>query len=156
MSESDRLTLPRDPRLADVATAASPVWLWSADGTRILWSNAVGAAMFGAVTPEALSQRRFDPKSPPAQQVARLATALPADGALRLERLRGFVSGVGRLLTCRCAHFALNEDAATLVMATEAVGPSLSLVERVRRLLDGLQAPFAAFSADGDLVYAAG
>jgi hypothetical protein len=155
MSEPDRLALTRDPRLADVVAAASPAWLWSAAGTHILWSNAVGAAMFGAATPEALAQRRFDLKSPPAQQVARLAAALPANGA-RLERLRGFVSGVGRLLTCRCARFALDGDAATLVVATEPVGPSLSLVERICRLLDGLQPSFAAFSADGDLVHAAG
>jgi PAS domain S-box-containing protein len=156
MSDPDRLALTRDPRLADVATAASPAWLWSADGTRVLWSNAVGAAMFGGATPEALAQRRFNSKSPPAQQVARLAAALPADGASRLERLRGFVSGVGRLLTCRCARLAVDGDAATLVVATEAVGPSLSLVERIRRLLDGVRPSFAAFTPGGDLVHAVG
>ena len=85
MSDPDRLTLTRDTRHSDLVTAVLPAWLWSADGRRILWSNAVGAAMFGA-TPEALAQRRFDPKSPPAQQVARLAAALPADGTSRLER----------------------------------------------------------------------
>src|SRR5262245_8061326 len=156
MSDPDRLILSRDPRLADVVTAASPAWLWSSDGRRILWSNAVGAAMFGGITPKELSQRRFDPKSPPAQQVARLAAALPADGALRLERLRGFMPGVGRLLTCRCGRFALDGDVATLVVATEPVGPSLSMVERIRRLLDGVPPSFAAFSAGGDLVHAAG
>ena len=32
-----------DPRLAVHATSALPAWLWSVDGTRILWANPVGA-----------------------------------------------------------------------------------------------------------------
>ncbi len=46
----------RDPRLAALATSAWPVWLWNADGSRVLWANAVGAAIFGAA-----SVRRFRP-----------------------------------------------------------------------------------------------
>ena len=50
--ESTFAALPRDPRLeaqvADHATSAAPAWLWSADGSQILWANAVGAAIFGA------------------------------------------------------------------------------------------------------------
>ena len=37
-----------DPRLALHATSPRPAWLWSIDGTRILWANAVGARVFGA------------------------------------------------------------------------------------------------------------
>src|SRR5438270_14072228 len=33
-----------DPRLAPYATSALPAWLWSIDGTRILWANPVGAS----------------------------------------------------------------------------------------------------------------
>ena len=44
--------LARDPRLAAnspiARPAQSPAWLWSTDGSRILWANAVGAAIFGA------------------------------------------------------------------------------------------------------------
>ena len=35
-----------DPRLAVHATSALAVWLWSIDGTRILWANPVGARLF--------------------------------------------------------------------------------------------------------------
>src|ERR1051326_1019977 len=41
----------RDPRLAHHAVAAAPVWLWAADGTRVLWANAAGAAVLDAANP---------------------------------------------------------------------------------------------------------
>ena len=47
---SQELALLRHPRLAALATSAWPAWLWSADGSQILWANAVGAALFGAAT----------------------------------------------------------------------------------------------------------
>ena len=53
------LGLLRHPRLAAVATHAWPAWLWSADGSRILWANAAGAAIFGAANVTDLEQRRF-------------------------------------------------------------------------------------------------
>jgi len=157
MSDTDHLAFLRDPRLADLGASPLPAWLWASDGSRILWANAVGAAMFGAATVGALQQRPFEPKKhPAAQQVARLARALPTNGTARLERLRGFAPGVGRLLTCSCAHIELADGTpAILVAATEPAGPNLPLVERVRRLLDGQDGRFAIFSADGHLLMAA-
>src|SRR5215471_6979953 len=104
MSETAHLAFLRDKRLADVATAPLPAWLWGLDASRILWANAVGAVLFGAPTVGTLQGRRFDPHHPAAQQVARLAHSLRSDGAPRLERLRGFASRVGRLLTCSCTR----------------------------------------------------
>ena len=90
--ESTFAALPRDPRLAafvaDHATGAAPAWVWSADGSRILWANAVGAAIFGG-EPASCSARRFDSKHPAAAEIVRLAATLPATGQQRLERLRG-------------------------------------------------------------------
>ena len=37
-----------DPRLAVHATSQLASWLWSIDGTRVLWANPVGAKLFGA------------------------------------------------------------------------------------------------------------
>jgi hypothetical protein len=89
--ESTFAALPRDPRLeaqvADHATSAAPAWLWSADGSQILWANAVAAAIFGA-EPAACSARRFDSKHPAAIEIMRLAETLPPPGQMRLERLR--------------------------------------------------------------------
>src|SRR5689334_23175886 len=143
MSETDHLALMRDPRLAELITAATPAWLWAEDASRIVWANAVGAAMFGAPTLRALVEKSFDPrKHPAAAQVARLASALPADAPPRLERLRGFAPGIGRLLTCRCSRLTFAEGAAgILVAATEPAGTSLPVDERLRRLFDGFDGP---------------
>src|SRR3981189_2296664 len=90
-----------DPRLAAHATSAAPVWLWSADATRVLWANAVGAAIFDAATPAALAGRHFDPHHQAASQILRLAASLRPGGAARLERLRGFRGGFRVLLWAR-------------------------------------------------------
>jgi hypothetical protein len=107
-------------RLAEAVTSRWPVWLWSSDGSRILWANAVGTAIFGA-TP-----RRFDSESAVGAQIIRLAATLPSAGPSRLERLRGFGAGFGRALTCACSR-VVNADgtAAVLVVATEAAGQAL-------------------------------
>ena len=149
------LALLRDPRVAALATSAWPAWLWSADASRIVWANAVGAALFGAADTITLATRRFDVKNPAAAQIIRLAATLPSGGPPRLERLRGFGLGFGRTLTCACSRLVLAEGkAAVLITATEPAGPALSLHERVRRLFADDAQSLAVFAADGALVYA--
>lgn len=156
MTQSDPLlTYIRDARLANHALSAAPVWLWAADGTRVLWANAAGAAVLGAASPHALAERRMSAAHPLAAQVVRLAGTLPHADAPRLERLRGIGAGVGRTVVCACSRFALpNGMPAILIAASEAVGPALPLAERVTRLFAGCEAPFAAFAADGALLHA--
>jgi signal transduction histidine kinase len=149
------LALLRDPRLAALATSAWPAWLWSADALQILWANAVGAALFGAADTITLTTRRFDIKNPAAAQIIRLAATLPAAGAPRLERLRGFGLGFGRALTCTCSRVAVGDGkAAVLITASEPAGPALPLAERARRLFADDAQPLAVFAADGALLYA--
>jgi signal transduction histidine kinase len=143
------------PRLASLATAEWPAWLWSADGSRILWANAVGAAVFGAKTSNACANRRFSVTELPAAQVLRLAATLPSGGQERLERLRGFGGSVGRALTCTCSRIVAGDGrGAVLIVAAEPAGPALTLAERVERLLDEDAEPMAAFLPDGRFVYA--
>jgi PAS domain S-box-containing protein len=145
----------RDPRLAALATAASPAWLWSTDGSRMLWANAVGAAIFGAASVSALVQRRFKSSDIAGAQVIRLGATLPSRAQERLERLRGFGAGFGRALTCVCSRVVLDDGrAAVLIVASEAAGPALTLGERVRRLFADGNDAIAAFGADGTLVHA--
>jgi len=145
----------RDPRIAALATGAWPAWLWSTDGSRILWANAVGAAIFGAASVGALGQRRFKSSDIAAAQVIRLGATLPSRSQERLERLRGFGAGFGRALTCVCSRVVLDDGrAAVLIVASEAAGPALTLGERVRRLCADGNDAIAAFSADGTLVHA--
>jgi signal transduction histidine kinase len=143
-----------EPQLSGHATSAHPVWLWSADGTQILWANAAGAAIFGADNSAALVSICFDPGQPAAAQIARLAATLPAGGAPRLERLRGFGASLGGTLVCACSHVVLSDRSGILVAASEFAGPNLALSERVRRLLAGNAGAIAAFTPEGGLIYA--
>jgi PAS domain S-box-containing protein len=111
----------RDPRLAAHAASALPAWLWSADGTRILWANFAAAALFGAADGSELVSRNFGPADPHRRLVARLANRLPANGALRMERLRGFGAAPGMLMTCGCSRLDFPDGShGVLVVATEA------------------------------------
>ncbi len=156
--ESEFAASQRDPRLAaqlaGLATGATPAWLWSADGSRMLWANAVGAAIFGAANTRESAARRFDLHYPAAGEIDRLAATLPASGQARLERLRGFGASFGRALTCVCSRVALANGTAVLVVATERAGPQLPLSERISRLVAGRDRALAAFAANGTLLYA--
>src|SRR6201985_2531088 len=87
-----------DSRLAVHATSALPAWLWSVDGTQILWANPVGARLFGAPNGVVLAEKTFGPADSHRRQVAQLANRLPPNSALRLARVRGFGGRRGALL----------------------------------------------------------
>ncbi|WP_426440076.1 PAS domain-containing protein [Bradyrhizobium genosp. P] len=142
-----------DPRLAEHAASPRPTWLWSADGARILWANPVGAQVFGAVNGTDLAKRAFGPADPHRRQVAQLGRSLGANGAVRLERLRGFGAAPGLLATCGCARLDLPDGShGVLVAAVTANGRIMPLAERLQRLVQGLDRPVAAFSGDGMLI----
>jgi PAS domain S-box-containing protein len=142
-----------DPRLAVHATSPLPAWLWSADGTRILWANPVGARLFGAANGATLARRIFGPADPHRRQIVQLANRLPATGTVRLERLRGFGSPLGTLVTCGCVRLDFADGShGILVAATERIGRTMPLVERLQRLVEGIDSPIAAFARDGMFV----
>ncbi|MGO9357446.1 MAG: PAS domain-containing protein [Xanthobacteraceae bacterium] len=148
------ITSLRDPRLAVHAVSALPAWLWAPDGSRILWANAAGAAVFGCRTASELVARHFGPADQHRRQVARLAGQLP-DGAVRLERLQGFGAALGRLRTCACSRIGgANASTGLLVAAAEPAGRAMAYPERVQRLTDGIDGPAAAFDAAGSLIEA--
>lgn len=139
-----------DPRLAVHATSQLPAWLWSIDGARVLWANPVGAKLFGAANSAALADRIFGPADSHRRQVARLARQLPANGAVRLERLRGFGARLGTLMTCACARLDFADGGrGVLVTAMDPSLRTMPLVERLLRLVDGAKVPMAAFAPDG-------
>ncbi|MES2198038.1 MAG: PAS domain-containing protein [Pseudomonadota bacterium] len=142
-----------DPRLAVHATSALPVWLWSIDGTRILWANPVGARLFGAANGAVLARKIFGPADQHRRQVAQLAGRLSGTGAIRLERLRGFGAPLGALMTCGCARLEFADgNHGVLIVAAESVGRAMPLVERLQRLVEGIESPIAAFARDGMFV----
>ena len=143
------------PRLTASAMSALPAWLWSIHATRLLWANPAGAAIFDAPTSTAIRASTFGSRGPAAIQLARLAATLPPDGAMRFERLRGLGAGIGGVLTCACSCITLSDQTrAILVAATERAGDDFPLSERVRRLLAECAEPIAAFSSEGNLIYA--
>ena len=109
-----------DPRLAVHATSALPAWLWSTDGARILWANPVGARLFGAVNGATLAREDFRSgrSAPPPDRAAR--RALSANGAIRLERLRGFGAPLGALATCGCSRLEFADGSHGILVAPRA------------------------------------
>jgi signal transduction histidine kinase len=143
------------PQIAELATSPWPAWLWSTDATRILWSNAVGAAIFGAANAAEVGNARFNVGDVSTVQILRLSATLPSPGQERLARLRGFGASFGGALMCACSRISLLDGTpAILVVATERAGPSLSLSERVRRLFADGGNPVAAFAPDGTRLHA--
>ncbi|MCA1429366.1 MULTISPECIES: PAS domain S-box protein [unclassified Bradyrhizobium] len=139
-----------DPRLAVHATSALPVWLWSTDGARVLWANPVGAKLFGAANSAGLADKVFGPADSHRRQIVRLAPQLPANGAMRLQRLRGFGARLGALMTCACARLDFADGGhAVLVIALDPTLRTMPLVERLHRLVAGAKVPMAAFAPDG-------
>ena len=141
-----------DGRIAPHATALQPAWLWSADGSAILWTNAAGAAAFGLTDPTRLGEPlgAFDPHR---RQVAHLANRLPMSGATRLERMRGFGATPGQLATCSCALLTLQDASHAVLIASLAnSGKPLPLAERLQFVLDGFDRPAVALSSLGALL----
>jgi PAS domain S-box-containing protein len=142
-----------DPLLAVHATSNQPAWLWALDGTRVLWANPVAARLFGARNSDELARKSFGPADPHRRQLAQLIPRLRPNGALRLERLRGFGAAAGGLMTCACARLAFSDGGAgIMVVATAYAGRVMPLRERLQNLVDGNAMPIAAFARDGMLV----
>jgi PAS domain S-box-containing protein len=144
-----------DPRLAVHATSPLPAWLWSTDGTWVLWANPVAARLFGVSSGARLSSKTFGPADAHRRQVARLAPRLLPNEAIRMERLRGFGAALGTLVTCACARleFAGGEEG-ILIAATDPLPRTMPLVERLQRLVGDADEPVAAFESDGHFVAA--
>ena len=92
----------------------------------------------------------FGPADPHRRQVARLAGRLPPNGAIRLERLRGFGAAPGMLATCGCSRLDFADGShGILIAAGDTAGRTMPLVERLQRLVEGIDTPIAAFARDG-------
>ena len=113
-----------DHRLAPYAASAQPAWLWSADGSRILWCNPAGAALLG-IDPRQF-EKPLNPTNPHRREVARLARRIGSSTAQRLERLRGFGARLGQLTTCTCSLLTTMDGATAilLVRLEPFVGPT--------------------------------
>jgi PAS domain S-box-containing protein len=143
MGDGGFLTKPvSDPRLAPYATSVQPAWLWSTDGSRILWCNAAGAGVLGITDPQRL-EKPFSPMDPHRREVAQLARRLGAQTAPRLERLRGFGSRLGQLVTCTCSQLTLmsGETAILLIRMEPFVEASAPATVPLQEMLAAVSQP---------------
>ncbi|ETR78634.1 histidine kinase [Afipia sp. P52-10] len=140
-----------DRRLAQLAIGVRPAWLWSTDGSRILWCNAAAAAALGIAEASALAKPR-SPADPHRRQIAQLAGRLPLTGATRLDRLRGFGAWLGQLTTCACSRIAqATGEAAVLVIAMDRPARPLPRDARLRFITDAIEKPAFVVTPDGVL-----
>ncbi len=121
-----------DSRLAVHAGSRLPAWLWSTDGTRILWANPVGARVFGADA-ASLAAKTFGPADPHRRQVAQLFGRLLPTGATRLERLRGFGAAPGTLVTCACERLDFPDGGAGVLVVAMLSPGELQRIDAARR-----------------------
>jgi PAS domain S-box-containing protein len=143
MGDGGFLTKPvSDPRLAPYATSVQPAWLWSTDGSRILWCNAAGAGVLAITDPQRL-EKPFSPMDPHRREVAQLARRLGAQTAPRLERLRGFGSRLGQLVTCTCSQLTLmsGETAILLIRMEPFVEASAPATVPLQEMLATVSQP---------------
>ncbi|WP_183044254.1 PAS domain S-box protein [Pseudorhodoplanes sinuspersici] len=134
------------------ATSGLPIWLFDPSGTKLLFANPAGAALFGFASSSAAMAASFE-NTDIARQVARSAATLRQDGTPRLERLRGMGMPFGRPLICACSKMTVASATAILVAAAEPCNLCLTLFERARRLIESDEA-IAAFDPDGNLLHA--
>ena len=134
--------------------APRPAWLWSTDGARILWANPVGAQLFGAGNGASLAKKSFGPADRHRRQITQLAGRLPPNGAVRLERLRGFGAAPGMLATCACSRLEFPDGSHGILITAAGMptGRTMPLVERLQRLVQDVETPIAAFARDGMLI----
>ncbi len=132
------LDLAALPAIGSALLAAAPVLLYAADGRRILFANAAGAAFMGDGSIAQLLERRLSAALPAGEAVARFARSVPI-GARRLERIRFHVGGRLTNVAADCRHVELpGEGTGVLVTIAAPTTARAPLAERARALVEDL------------------
>ena len=96
---------------------ANPVWLWSTDGTRVLWASRAALVVSGARTLGALTGQIFGASTPAVMRMAELGRTLGPAAPPRLERLRFFFGARSEMLTCLVKLAPLRDGGHGLLVA---------------------------------------
>ncbi|MTH99792.1 PAS domain S-box protein [Roseibium sp. RKSG952] len=110
------------PVLAGLIDDKRAAWLWSADGSGVLWANAAGAQFFSINAASDLAQHASSARSPAQSQIARIAQTGSVD-RMSLDRLRFHRGLQVMVLTCECQRLQLDggRDAALIVAADSSL-----------------------------------
>ena len=156
VSETQKyLKLTAHPSVGAVLLDARPTWIWNAEGSRILWSNAAGLAFFNTTKLSDLLERTFGDMHPARRHLARLAIRSRPDAPM-IERLRFFHGQQAITSTCLCKRLVINNQNVMLVLATDRQeGEDSSSVQAraLARAITGEHVTASAIiDADGDIL----
>jgi PAS domain S-box-containing protein len=119
------LGLSAIPETGPLLLSAAPAWIWSRDGSRVLWANPAGGRTLGAASFGALWDRRWPEAHPLRRAIASLSRALPEQGML--ARLRLTKNSLALPTACRCRLLRLpGDERGVLVESLEARGAATS------------------------------
>ncbi|MET1413847.1 ATP-binding protein [Roseibium sp. HPY-6] len=111
--------------LVQIAADKRAAWLWSADGAKILWSNAAGAAFFSAQSVSELAALTALERSPARPHIARIAQSGLTD-RFSIDRLRFYRGLRVMLLTCQCKRVELPDGGTAALIVCSDKGLALT------------------------------
>ncbi|KKB08699.1 sensor histidine kinase [Devosia chinhatensis] len=116
-------TLPHADLVLRHADDARPAWLWSADGQRLIWSNAVSGLFMARLKKHGL--KRIAPAQPIKGQVARIIR-LGAPGRSSLARIQFLAGEQPVSATCTTTPLSWeNGEVALLIVAVDPVDAAI-------------------------------
>lgn len=141
------------PALTELIDDTRAAWLWSADGSRILWANAAGAQFFAVRDVAGFARLSGLSKSPARPHIARIATSGSTD-RMTIDRLRFYRGLRVMLLTCQCQRLQLADghDAALIVCGDKGLALLGPAAPAFVNLLDTAGHSAAVVSDSGDVV----
>ena len=116
------MELSTTPDVTHLCADIRAAWVWSADGTHVLWANAAGAAFLSAHTLPDLFNLNGMSRSPARPHIARIASSSPL-GKTTIDRLRFYKGLRVILLTCQCSRITLpdGQDGALIVCSDKGL-----------------------------------
>lgn len=122
--------------LVELVADRRAAWLWSADGGRVMWANAAGAAFFSADSVSALANLNSLERSPARPHIERIA-ASGFEDRFSIDRLRFYRGLRVMLLTCQCKKVVLEDGsaAALIICADKGFSTTKDPVETFAQLV---------------------
>jgi PAS domain S-box-containing protein len=118
------LAFSAHPEVGGLLLSGDAAWIWSRDGSCILWANPAGGARLGAADFAALAAHRWAEGHPLRRTIASLARSLPESGTLARLRLTDDLPALPT--ACRCRYVRAGEGRGVLVTALEDGGGATS------------------------------
>ena len=119
------------PEVGPLLLASDPAWIWSRDGSRILWANPAGGARLGAANVANALRRRWPENHPLRREVEGLFRAAPEKGTL--ARLRIVDDSRSLPVAARVRRIRAGDERGLLIVAIE--GAAAALFTALRRFL---------------------